>query len=134
MSEQIEVFLGGTCNGSQWREVLKPMLKVNYFDPIVEDWNEAAMLLEIEKRKTCDYVLYVITPLMVGFYSIAEAVEDSNKRPYSTLFCYLNEDNGSEFTYHQLKSLKSTAKLIEDNGSKCFNSLEELAEFLNKRI
>lgn len=127
----MEVFLGGTCNGSQWRETLKPMLKIGYFDPVVKDWNETAQLLEIEKRKTCDYVLYVITPLMVGFYSIAEAVEDSNKRPYSTIFCYLSEDDRIGFTSHQLKSLKSTAKLIENNGAKCFSSLEELAEFLN---
>jgi hypothetical protein len=31
-------FLGGTCNNSQWREALIPMLKIDYFNPVVKDW------------------------------------------------------------------------------------------------
>jgi hypothetical protein len=38
----------------------------------VEDWNEEAYQNELEKRETCDFILYVIAPLMEGAYSIAK--------------------------------------------------------------
>lgn len=134
MNKQLEVFLGGTCNGSQWREILKPMLKINYFDPVVKDWTETAQKMELEKKESCDYLLYVITPLMIGFYSIAEAVDDSNKHNYKTVFCYLKEDNGRIFEPHQIKSLKATTNLIKRNGAKVFNKLEDVAEHLNELV
>jgi hypothetical protein len=71
--------------------------------------------------------LYVITKEMLGFYSIAEVVEDSNKRPTKTIFCYLAEG----FEKHQIKSLQATARLVKENGAKVFTSLEAVAEYLN---
>jgi len=35
-----EVFLGGTCNGSKWRDILIPRLKISYFNPVVDNWTE----------------------------------------------------------------------------------------------
>jgi len=64
---------------------------------------------------------------MLGFYSIAEVVDDSNKRPNKTIFCYLEEG----FSKHQLKSLQATARLVKNNGVQVFTSLEEVAEHLN---
>ena len=125
------VFLGGTCNGSLWREELIPNLKIDYFNPIVKDWTPECQLEEINQRKTCDICLYVITPKMSGVYSIAEVVDDSNKRPLKTIICVLQKDNDVEFTAHQIKSLKQTAKLVVENGGKSFESLKEVAEFLN---
>lgn len=126
-----EVFLGGTCNGSKWREILIPLLKINYFNPVVPDWNEAAAKLELEKRQTCDYCLYVITPAMTGFYSIAEVVDDSNKRPEKTVLCVLEEDNTVTFTAHQMKSLKATSKLVQANGGEVFTNLIDVSNYLN---
>ena len=81
----MEVFLGGTtAEGTTWREELIPMLEIDYFNPVVDDWNDEAYEKELEKRETCDYVLYVISPLMEGTYSVAEVVDDSNKRPNKT--------------------------------------------------
>ena len=127
-----EVFLGGTINKSNWREDLIPKLKIDYFNPIVKDWNEEAQKQEIKKRKSCDYVLYVITPKMIGTYSIAEAVDDSNKRPEKTLFCVLEKDDKEKFNEHQIKSLDMVKKMIKDNGGKVFETLDEVAEFLNQ--
>lgn len=61
-----KVFLGGTANGSDWRSELVKKLKIDYFDPIVKDWDEKAQKEEIKQRKNCDYCLYVITPKMEG--------------------------------------------------------------------
>ena len=126
------VFLGGTCNGSLWRESLIPMLtNVNYFNPVVPEWNSEAQAREITARETSEYVLYVITPKMTGFYSIAEVVDDSNKRPDKTIMAILNTDGGVEFTSHQLKSLLATKKLVIKNGGQAFDSLQEVANYLN---
>ena len=37
------IFLGGTCNGTTWRDELIKGLTVDYFNPVVEDWTEEAL-------------------------------------------------------------------------------------------
>lgn len=123
----MKVFLGGTCNESTWREKLIPMLKIDYFNPVVKDWKPENMKGEIEQREICDFVLYVITKEMIGAYSIAEVVDDSNKRPNKTIFCYLDEG----FSVEQIKSLSQVRKMIESNGAKTFSSIKEIANYLN---
>src|ERR1044071_9028959 len=83
----------------------------------------------MRQKEICDFVLYVITKEMTGLYSIAEVVEDSNKRPKKTIFCYLEEG----FAESQIKSLKAVANLVEKNGVRIFNSLEEVVEYLNNQ-
>jgi len=130
-----KVFLGGTCNGSKWREEIKPLLEIDYFDPVCEGgWNEEAYQRELHERKTSDFVMYVITPKMTGVYSIAEVVDDSNKKPEKTLFCYLASDEGEVFSKAQLKSLIAVAKMVENNGGKTFDTLSDMAKFLNTYV
>lgn len=124
-------FLGGTCNGSKWRELLIPMLNFNAFNPVVETWDEKAQEQEKYWRRNADYVLYVITPLMTGVYSIAEVVDDSNKRPLRTLFCVLENDGGKVFDKHQLKSLEMVKTMVRENGAVILDNLEDVADFLN---
>lgn len=141
-----KVFLGGTCNGSAWRDELIEMLEINCFNPVVDDWTEECYQEELKQREICDYCLYVITPRMTGVYSIAEVVDDSNKRPERTIFCVLGEDkmqNVSErspyaeirnkvyFNKSQLKSLDKVGRMVENNGGKYFKSLREVADYLN---
>ena len=44
-----KVFLGGTVNGSKWRSRFKEELMIDYFDPVVDDWNEAAYERELSE-------------------------------------------------------------------------------------
>jgi len=126
------VFLGGTCNESNWREQLIPMLKIDYFNPVVGSRTEECQAEEMRQRGTeCALCLYVITPLMTGVYAIAEAVEDSCRMPHKTLFCVLPEDDGAAFDASQAKSLSMVAKMIERNGAMVFDSLDAVAEYLN---
>jgi len=127
-----KVFLGGTCNGSTWRDELIKLIHIDYFNPVVDDWTEDCMKEERRQREICDFVLYVITPKMTGVYSIAEAVDDSNKRPEKTLFCVLEKDEDHSFTVGQMKSFNEVGKMIECNGGKYFKSLHEVADYLNK--
>ena len=127
-----KVFLGGTCNNSTWRDKLIPLLKIDYFNPVVDDWTPECQDEEIRQRELCDYCLYTITPKMTGVYSIAEVVDDSNKRPEKTILCVLDEDNESSFSETQIKSLKQVKEMVKNNGANVFDSLEDIASFLNK--
>lgn len=132
-----KVFLGGTCNESTWRDDLIEILEIDYFNPVVDDWTEECYQEELRQREICDYCLYVITPKMTGVYSIAEVVDDSNKRPEKTIFCLITADYNSDgedtlfFTKSQLKSLQKVGQMVEKNGGKFFDSLTEVAYYLN---
>ena len=128
-----KVFLGGTCNNSTWRDRIIPKLEIEYFNPVVEDWTPECQAEEQrQKNDVCNIHLYVITPLMTGVFSIAEAVQSSHYADKKTYFCYLEEDDGKKFEKFQVKSLKATADLIKKNGGKTFTSLNELIDVLNK--
>lgn len=122
----MKVFLGGTCPGWNWREELIPMLKCDYFNPLVETWSEENRLREVKERAESDYVLYTITNDMTGVYSIAEVIDDSNKKPCKTIFCNLNNDESL--------NLISVERLLLENGAIVFHSLENVAEYLNREI
>ncbi len=126
-----KVFLGGTANGSKWRDQIIPLLEIDYFNPVVEDWDEEAYQRELYEREHCDFCVYVLTPKMTGVYSIAEVVDDSNKRPEKTLFCVLPQDDDAVFTPHQIKSIKAVGKMVQKNGGKLFRRLDTLVSFLN---
>ena len=131
-----KVFLGGTCNESTWRDKLIKMLEIDYFNPVVDNWTEECYQEELRQREICDYCLYVITPRMKGVYSIAEVVDDSNKRPEKTIFCIVTADFSDTgdiimFDEQQLKSLDKVGVMVQNNGGKYFRTLREVAKFLN---
>jgi len=125
------VFLGGTCNNSTWRDELIPQLTIDHFNPVVEDWTPIAMANEIRERETCNFCLYVITPKMTGVYSIAEAIDDSNKRPERTVFVRLRED-GESFTDFQWRSLGAVKEMVKRNGGHVFDDLASAADWMNQ--
>ena len=127
----MKVFLGGTLNGSRWRDELIPKLKIDYFNPIVDNWDETAQSREEHEKESSDFLLFVITPLMEGVYSIAEVVDASNKIPDKTLFCILDSDEGKTWSEFKRNSLYAVEKLVESNGANVFNDLDEIASFLN---
>ena len=124
----MKVFLGGTCSGYKWRDKLIPMLSCDYYNPIVKNWQEEDRLREVKEREEADYVLYVITSGMKGFYSIAEVVDDSNKRPEKTLFCMLGKFWDKQ-VYHSLCAVRN---LVKSNGVMVFEDLSDIATFLNE--
>jgi len=126
-----KIYLGGTCNGSNWRARLITMLDINYFNPVVPDWTPECMSEELRQRRLCDLCLYVVTPKMTGTYTIAEAVDDSNKRPDKTVFAMLISDGGATFDAPQWKSLNAVASMVQANGAKVFTDLKKVAEYVN---
>ncbi len=128
----MKVFLGGICNESAWRDELIAMLKIDYFNPVVPDWTPECMAGEIRQRELCDFCLYVITPKMTGVYAIAEVVDDSNKRPHKTVFCYLPEDGSQKFTAGQMRALARVADMVARNGGVVCVDLLHCAAYLNE--
>lgn len=130
----MKVFLGGTCSGYKWRDKLIPLLKCDYYNPIVKNWSESDRLREVNERKTADFVLYTITNGIKGVYSIAEVVDDSNKRPEKTIFLNLYQENENDRLTKQMShSLKAVENLLRNNGVKIFNSIDDVANYLNER-
>ena len=130
----MKVFLGGTCNESTWRKELISMLEIDYFNPVVNDWTEDCMAKEIKEREISDFCLYTITPKMIGVYSIAEVVDDSNNRPDKTILIMLRYGDGLRFNDGQWKSLTSVAKMVNGNGAKVFDNLKEAALYMNNKV
>lgn len=128
------VFLGGTCNGSTWRDELIPMLdseKVSAFNPVVEEWNEQAQMEEDYHKANDDFTLYVLTPEMKGVYSVFEVAMDSLKRPGRVMFCVLPERDGKTFDPFIQKNMLKIKKDLISNGTMVFDSLEQIAQYLN---
>ena len=140
----LKVFLGGTVAGYDWRKIVEKEFKcdrnIELFNPIVSKWTKECVIRENKYKENCDISLFVITPYLQGIYSIAEAVEESNKRPERTVFVILekvinnNEKEIRTFTEHMLHSLQVTGELIERNGGQFFTSLEELIDYIKARL
>lgn len=130
----MKVGLFGTCAESTWREQLISLLKTDYFNPVVTDWTEEAKQRELYERENCDFILYYITPRMQGVYSIAEATDDSNKRPGRTIFAFCEKDGDFLFDKKQVNSLTEVGNLVERNGGVFIKSgkLEDVAKFVNE--
>lgn len=127
----MKVFLGGTVAGSTWRDYVIRRLKIDSFNPVVDTWTEEDQKRELYEREHCEYCLYVLTPKMTGWYSIAEIVEDSYKKTDHTIFCFLKEDGGKKFTNKQIYQIEQIGKLVRANGSIWKKSLDEVIDFLN---
>lgn len=140
----MKVFLGGTCAGTTWREELKPLLTIDYFDPVVDDWTPECQAEEERQKKTCDYSLYVLSPEMKGMFSVAELVNDSIKRDVGkTVMCVLGSE--TDWGKAQFKSLHAVASMVHRNGgyivnfdelpeenyNRDYSKLKEVANYLN---
>lgn len=125
-----KVFLGGTCNGSDWRSELMPMLQLEHFNPVVEDWTPACIVNEeVEKDTHCNIHLYVITSDMIGVYSIAEVIQSSLTEGKNTILHVIPDG----FSKGQLKSIDAVCQLVSLNGSIAYidSDLSRTAKVIN---
>ena len=79
-------------------------------------------------------MLYVVTPKISYFYTIAEVIDDSNKQPEKTIFCFVDKDGNQEFDKGQLKSLTAVGRMVEDNNAIWCKDLKEVVKYLNENI
>ena len=128
-NKKIKVFLGGTCNGSTWRDELIPKLKIDYFYPVVKDWTpECQAEEERQKNEECMIHLYVITPQQKGVFSIAEMIESACNDKIITVI-YIQCPKDADKFYKD--SWKAVEKMAQKHGAYSFISLDSVAQFLN---
>lgn len=115
-----KVFLGGTCCGQDWRNTLIALIgKIEFFNPIVEDWTEECQQIEYdEKENKCNIHLYLINSNMKGVFSIAEAIDSVHNNNKYTILHIMPKG----FDKQQLKSLEAVVKLIRKRGGISFIS------------
>lgn len=129
MNTSVDVFLGGTCNNSTWRNELIPLLKnkgITYFNPVVDDWTPECQKIENWHKANDKYSLFVITKEMTGVFSIAELIDLSNKQPTRTIIMFMYDG----FDKGQAKSLKATEDLAKSNGAFVCHSYDDIIEVL----
>jgi len=139
-----KVFLGGTITTPKnWRtEFIKMIEPINYFNPIVEDWNDDAQATEeLEKWHRCSIHLYVITPEHKGFFTFAELIDSIylqkqiNKEDNYTIFCPLREYNNIRFEdedYNSIRAISKIVKRINNTNAFVVEQLNDAAELIKK--
>lgn len=140
----MKVYLGGTANGSIWREVLIPHLKIDYYNPIVNGKpSENDFYYENNEIGKCDYYLYVVTPVMQTGYTIAEAVRRSSYCRGKVIFCLLRNDTqrteGEEVLVHHFSDYEydtymRIGEMIKKIGGRFYTSLEDVVTLLNTNL
>ena len=103
-----KVFLGGTCNDSTWRDELIPMLKIDYFNPVVPDWTPVCQQKEIAEKQICKIHLYVITPQQKGLFTPAEIIDSSYNKQVLTVVGMIGDFE--EATKRSVKAVCDMAK------------------------
>lgn len=132
----MRIFLGGTFNESTWRKRFIALLDkhIDYFNPVDPDLAINHRHIENKGKNKCNILLYTITPFMTGVYSIAEAVEASNKCPEKTHLILLKSDDNKIFDEGEWRSLLAMEKLVVTNGGVSFYRLEDAAYYFNEYI
>ncbi|XP_068219463.1 uncharacterized protein raw isoform X2 [Palaemon carinicauda] len=76
-SPKYEVFLGGSCNPTTWRQnVAIPMLKdqgISFYNPQVSHWEEALVELEYQAKQTASVLFFVLDRSTRNVASMVEA-------------------------------------------------------------
>jgi hypothetical protein len=125
-----KVFLGGTCANTSWREEIIKVLKIAYFNPVVENWSSEFHAIEMdEKENLCNIHFYLITKEMEGVFSIAEAIDSAHNRGKRTILHIVPEG----FNTFQLKSLSAVVDLVNLRGGIAYidNDISRSARVLN---
>jgi hypothetical protein len=133
-AKELKIFLGGTTAGKDYRDELIPKLTRPFFNPVVEKWDEEAQKNERYEKSICGVHLYVITPDMQGFFSIAEILDSCYTKGVLTILS-IEESlrwknwNGNDVT----TSLEAVRMLAMQSGAISVNK-ESLASFLNDSL
>lgn len=135
--ESKQVYLGGTCGESTWREkAIADLQGITYFNPQlpVGAWNDDAYGNECVHMNIDDILLYVMTPEMVNYFSYAEVVDMAHRRRGDVYFTFLAEEHGKRFTDSQLDILDKIGYLVENAGGLYFDNFYDAIDAIRKHF
>lgn len=137
------VFLGGTCGQNEWRKgFLRQATSVGFpaemfFNPVVENWDEAAQQREeVAKRDCLVNLFYLADPFeadnRVSFYSLCEAIMGLYDNPQKTVVIF--DDSG--MPPHAAKSMKKAQQDLRKRfpDGNIFSSYDELFNYLARLV
>jgi len=136
-----DIFLGGTHH-STWRKDFLKLIKnmnsdINCYDPSVERWTYENVILENLVKQYTKYHVYVLSPNMVGIYSVAEMVDSVHDDKVKTYFYIMQEDvdsDGNTVSWNPrlLNSIYALNNMMLKHGARKASSLDELVEQIVK--
>ena len=129
-----KVFLGGTCCNTTWRDNIIPKLKIQYFNPVVDNWTPDCIKEEYkQKNDLCDIHLYVITPQLKGVFSIAEIIQSCLTEGKTTVLYIMNKDMDDDSTWSKemKSSLSEVRNLAKTDGAIICDNLTNVVDTLN---
>ena len=106
-----KIFLGGTRNGSTWRNELIPLLErkdIKCFNPTADDNTPEYQEEERHQKEICDIHLYLITKKMKDIFPIIEAVASC---PFKKVIFAFSDFDG-EFSTTEKGLLDAVGRLI----------------------
>ncbi|XP_042881733.1 uncharacterized protein LOC122259190 isoform X2 [Penaeus japonicus] len=132
-SPKYEVFLGGSCNPTTWRQnVAIPMLKdqgISFYNPQVSHWEEALVELEYQAKQTASVLFFVLDRATRNVASMIEAAYMAGCRrklvvvmdSYTGPGQLIGGEAISELEYRELTSgLHTVQDLVERQGIPVF--------------
>ncbi len=137
------VFLGGTCGNNVWRPdfiarlVALGVPAATLFDPVVDDWNEAAQKKEDEVKVSADYMLFLLgdpqqADNRTSFYSLCEAFLGLINAPARTVVVF----DSTGMPGHLVKSMAKTYKDMKKQfpSAPIFGTLAEAEAWLVREL
>ena len=132
-----DVFLGGTHH-SDWRKEFLKLInesdtKIKCYEPVLEKWTYENVVVENLVKQNSNYHVYVLTPNMVGMYSVAEMIDSAHDDDVETYFYIMNEEPNKDgqmvyWNPRMLNSLYSISNMMIKHGAHKAHSMEELVE------
>ncbi len=132
-----DLYLGGTCGNSKWRDELIPLLNekgITYFNPIVDEWNDEAKRREDDAKKNSHFLLFVITDPKgkdgehISAYSLVEASIGVCRQTEHTIVCFLVTEDMPKHLQSALKKIQKDLQQLE--GAKICDSLMGIFQWL----
>ncbi|VDI68593.1 uncharacterized protein LOC143063809 isoform X1 [Mytilus galloprovincialis] len=117
-----QVFLGGSCNPTTWRQELAiPFLKshgITFYNPQVQNWRPELLELEAQAKENADIMFFVIDKETRGISSMIEVGYLVASMKQVILVLTEIEDNDTEckrvFTEQEKSDLCRGRKILED--------------------
>lgn len=125
--QDYDIFLGGTCADSVWREEIAiPLLEkagLTYYNPKKQEWTTRYIAREASVKDHCKALLYVITSQSRGITSMLEVVCQAIYHVFKKIYCVVgcilfwvrSESNFLHTKYKHSKNLRRRGTSTSNN-------------------
>lgn len=125
----MKIYLRNIGNKTDYRQVISKIITADFVPS-----ESPETILSAQEKQSCNFLVYILTPLFTDLYAIAELIDDAIKYPDKTLFCFEEDSsNDKKFSKHQIKSMNAVAKMVINNNAKHLENSEQLISFLQSQ-